>query len=391
MSLPTAIVNDFYLEVARGNVSGYTAREIVGQNAALAGADKFIWGEGTVSSQDLTEAATAAIVYISTTAAGDTSKAVTITGVDANYDEITEVITTNATDGRTRVAGTKAFLAINKVTIAAAVAGKLYVFYASAVTNDGVPDDLTKVQAVIDIGNTESFNAFYCVPRNRTLYLTSLRYRSTGSTTTHDVILSIKQKLYGGAYTVLDIAKYLDLGTTNFIDEQISFTDAPLVFPAKSKFKLTAGLVGGTALDIAIEAKFIEEAVTVVPTTTTVINQATYAALLTTRGQTLASQNYYLIGMDEVPTALPSTFNLDNLLATITGATNYRVAANTEVAFDPAYFVSGKLVSTTKKALITVMRCVDTAANVDYVLAPVNTVVDLGSGVKKTQKISYLA
>jgi len=154
---------------------------------------------------------------------------------------------------------------------------------------------------------------------------------------------------------------------------------------------MTASLAGGTALNIAVEAKFVEEAVTVVPTTTTVINQATYAALLTTRGQTLASQNYYLIGMDEVPTALPSTFNLDNLLTTITGATNYRVAADTEVAFDPAYFVSGKLVSTTKKALITVMRCVDTAANVDYVLAPVNTVVDLGSGVKKTQKISYLA
>jgi hypothetical protein len=390
MSLPTVIANDFYLEVARGNVTGYTAREIVGQNAALAGADKFIWGEGTVSSQDLTEATTAAIVYISTTAAGDTSKAVTITGVDANYDEITEVITTNATDGRTRVAGTKAFLAINKVTIAAAVAGKLYVFYASAVTN-GVPDDLTKVQAVIDIGNTESFNAFYCVPRNRTLYLTSLRYRSTGSTTTHDVILSIKQKLYGGAYTVLDIAKYLDLGTTKFIDEQISFTDAPLVFPAKSKFKMTASLAGGTALNIAVEAKFVEEAVTVVPTTTTVINQATYAALLTSRGTTLASQNYYLIGMDEVPTALPSSFNLDNLLATITGATNYRVAADTEVAFDPAYFVSGKLISTDKKAILTVMRCVDSGATVDYVLAPVNTIVDLGSGLKKTQKISYLA
>jgi hypothetical protein len=150
-------------------------------------------------------------------------------------------------------------------------------------------------------------------------------------------------------------------------------------------------LAGGTALNIAVEAKFVEEAVTVVPTTTTVINQATYAALLTSRGTTLASQNYYLIGLDEVPTALPSSFNLDNLLATITGATNYRVAANTEVAFDPAYFVSGKLISTDKKAILTVMRCVDSGATVDYVLAPVNTIVDLGSGLKKTQKISYLA
>jgi hypothetical protein len=391
MSLPTAIVNDFYLEVARGNVSGYTAREIVGQNAALAGADKFIWGEGTVSSQDLTEATTAAIVYISSSdQLADVGKAITITGVDANYDEITEVITTHAVDGRTRVAGTKAFLAINKVTVAAALTGKLYVYYLSTVTA-GVPNDLTKVQAVIDIGNTESFNAFYCVPRNRTLYLTSLRYRSTGSTTTNDVILSIKRKLYGGAYTVLDVVKYRDLGTTNFIDEQISFTDSPLVFPAKSKFKMTAGLAGGTALNIAIEAKFIEEAITVAPATTTVINKATYLAALTDRETTLNSQNYYLIGLDEVPTALPSSFNLDDTLAVITGAINYRVAADTEVAFDPAYFVSGKLISTTKKALLTVMRCVDSAGNVDYVLAPVNTIVDLGSGVKKTQKINYLA
>ena len=64
MSLPTVIANDFYLEVARGNVTGYTAREIVGQNAALAGADKFIWGEGTVSSQDLTEALPLLVILV---------------------------------------------------------------------------------------------------------------------------------------------------------------------------------------------------------------------------------------------------------------------------------------------------------------------------------------
>jgi len=390
MSLPTVYVNDFYLEVARGNVAGYAAREIIGQNAALAGVDKFIWGEGTVSSQDLTEATAAAIVYVSSSDVDDKSKAVTITGVDANYDEITEVITTDAVSGQTRVAGTKAFLAINKVTVAAALEGKLYVFYAVAATA-GVPDDLTKVQAVIDIGNVESFNAFYCVPRNKNLYLTSLRYRSTGSTTTHDVILGIKRKLYGGAYIALDAVKYTDLGTTNFIDAQIDFSDAPLVFVAKSKFKMTASLVGGTALNVAIEAKFIEETVAVAPATTTVINKTTYLATLTTRGTTIASQNYYLIGLDEVPTSLPTSFNLDDTVAIITGATNYRVAVDTEVAFDPAYFVSGKLVSTTKKAILTVMRCVDSGANVDYVLAPVNTIVDLGSGIKKTQKISYLA
>ena len=390
MSLPINIVNDFYLEVVKGNVTGYAAREIVGMQGALGGTDKDIWGQGTVASANIVEAATAAIVYISSSDAGDKSVAVTITGVDANYDEITEVITTNATDGCTSVAGTKAFLAINKVTVAAALTGKLYVYYLSNVTT-GVPDDPTKVQAVIDIGFVQSYNAFYTVPRNKKLYLTSYRYRSTGSATTHDVVINLQRKLYGGTYTTVDVSKYKDLGGTNFTENQVQITDSPIEFAPKSKFKVQASLSGGTALDIAFEAKFVEESIEVAASTTSVINMTTYLALLTSRVSTISAVTYYLIGLDEMPTIIPSSFNMNDLLTTITGATNYRVAANTEVVFDPAYFVSGKLVVTSKKALLTVMRCVDSAANVDYVLAPVNTLVDLGSGLKKTQKISYLA
>ncbi len=384
MSLPTVIANDFYLEVARGNVTGYTAREIAGMNAAVGGTED-IWDQGG----SITQVATAALLYISSDAAGDITQTVTITGLDANYDEITETIALNGADGCTRVAGTKTFLRVNSAVLSAACTGNVYVYYLSDVTA-GVPDDATKIQAKILATALQAYNAIYTVPRNKNLYLTGLHFRSTGSTTTHNVILSVIRKLYGGANVTVKTIKYLD-PSSSYIDEQYQFTDQPVVFPAKSVFRVAAGLAGGTALEIALLANFIEESISVAPATTTVINQATYAALLTTRSQTLASQNYYLIGMDEVPTALPSSFNLDNLLATITGATNYRVAADTEVAFDPAYFVSGKLISTTKKALLTVMRCVDTAANVDYVLAPVNTVVDLGSGVKKTQKISYLA
>ncbi len=384
MSLPTVIANDFYLEVARGNVTDFVSREIAGMNAAVGGTED-IWDQGG----SITQVATAALLYISSDAAGDITQTVTITGLDANYDEITETIALNGADGRTRVAGTKTFLRVNSAVLSAACTGNVYVYYLSDVIA-GVPDDATKIQAKILATALQAYNAIYTVPRNKNLYLTGLHFRSTGSTTTHNVILSVIRKLYGGANVTVKTIKYLD-PSSSYIDEQYQFTDQPVVFPAKSEFRVAAGLAGGTALEIALLANFIEESISVAPATTTVINQATYAALLTTRGQTLASQNYYLIGMDEVPTALPSSFNLDNLLATITGATNYRVAADTEVAFDPAYFVSGKLISTTKKALLTVMRCVDTADNVDYVLAPVNTVVDLGSGVKKTQKISYLA
>jgi len=382
--------NDFYFEIARANQQRYDHRTIIGQNGALAGAAKFIWGQGTVASQDLTEATTAAVVCISSSnQATDVNKSVTITGVNANYDEIVEVINTNATDGRTKVTGTKAFLAINSVTIPAALSGKLYVYYNSAITA-GVPDDLTKVQAVIDIGSKQSFNAFYCVPRNKNLYMSNFRYTSTGSTTKNDVVITIKRKLFGGSYVDLDTIKYTDLSTT-FVDGQVDFMYEPIIFPAKSKFKITGGLAGGTALDITIKAKFVEETITALPTTTNVINLATYLKTLTTRSTTIASQNYFLIGLNEFPTTVISSFNLDDTLTIITGATNYRVAANTEVAFDAAYFISGKLISTDKKAMMTVMRCVDSGGNVDFVLAPVHTFVELGSGSRRVNKISYLA
>lgn len=385
MSLPIVMSNDFYLEVARGNVTDFVSREIAGMNAAVGGTED-IWDQGG----SITQVATAALLYISSDAAGDITQTVTITGLDANYDEITETIALNGADGRTRVAGTKTFLRVNSAVLSAACTGNVYVYYLSVVTA-GVPDDATKIQAKILATALQAYNAIYTVPRNKNLYLTGLHFRSTGSTTTHNVILSVIRKLYGGANVTVKTIKYLD-PSSSYIDEQYQFTDQPVVFPAKSEFRVAAGLAGGTALEIALLANFIEESISVVASTTTVMDKTAYLAYLAAGGPlTLASQNYWLIGLDAMPTTIPSSANLDDVLCTITGATNYRVAADTDVVFDPAYFVSGKLVTTTKKAVLTIMRCVDSGGTVKYVLAPTNTIVDLGSGNKKTAKIQYLA
>lgn len=385
MSLPIVMTNDFYLEVARGNVTDFTSREIVGTVPAVAGTYD-IWNAGVDTNKVITQVATAALLYISSSSAADQGLVVTITGLDANYDEITEDITTNATDGQTRVAGTTAFLRVNSVTIDTAPAGIVYVYYLSAITA-GVPDDLTKVQAAIAIGATQAYNAIYTVPRNKNLYLTSVRYQSATSTTAHDVILSIIRKVYGGANVTVKQIKYLDLGTTNYTDGQVDFSDQPILFPAKSEFRVQAALAGGTAMLMAFMANLIEESITVDPVDTTVITKTAYLAQLTALGRTLASQNYWLIGLDEKVTTPPTTVNLEDVLATITGAATYRVAADTEVAFDPAYFVSGQLISTTKKAIVTIMRCVDSAAAITYVLAPDNVIIDLGN----VKKVKYLA
>lgn len=390
MSLPIVMTNDFYLEVARGNVTDFAAREIVGTVPAVAGTYD-VWNAGIDANKVITKVATAAILYVSSSSSADITQSVIITGLDANYDVITETIALNTTDGQTRVAGTKAFLRVNSVALSAACAGNVYVYYVSAVTA-GVPDTKSKIQAMVAIAALLAYNAIYTVPRNKNLYLTSLRYQSATSTTTHDVIITVNRQLYGGANVAVKQIKYVDLGTTNYVDGQVDFMDQPILFPAKSEFRIGAALAGGTAMIMAVMCNLIEESISVVPTTTAVVNKAAYLAYLAAGGPlTLASQNYWLIGLDEEPTTPPSSVNLDDVLCTITGATNYRVAADTNVAFDPAYFVSGKLVTTTKKAIVTIMRCVDSGGGVVYVLAPVNTVVNLGSGVKKVTNISYLA
>ena len=381
MSLPIVMVNDFYLEVARGNVTGFTSREVQGFNAAVAETED-VWGQGGT----ITQVSTAALLYVSSSAAADTAITVTVTGLDENYDEITEVFVTDGVSGRTRVTGTKAFLRVNNVELSAGGAGKIYVFYLSAVTN-GVPDTASKIQATVAIGVLRSADAIYTVPRNKNLYLTSVRYQSAGSTTTHDVELIIIRKLYGGSEISVKGVMYVDEGTTKFTDAQVQMTDQPVLFPAKSEIRVTAGLAGGTALASIVMLYFIEEAITAVPATVDVMDKNAYLAYLAAGGPlTLASQNYWLIGLDEEPISYPLTVDLDSVLATITGATNYTVAADTSVTFDPAYFVDGKLVSTTKKAIVTIMRCVDSGAGIKYVLAPVNTVVN----IRNVKKISYL-
>jgi hypothetical protein len=383
MSLPIDIVNDFYLEVTRGNVIGYAAKDLLGLNAAVGGTED-VWNQGG----SITQIATASVLQVSSTSVDDHDLEVVVTGLDSNYDAITETIALAPADGQLLASGTKVFWRVNSVTMPVAPAGKVYVYYDStAGAGTGIPADADHIQAAVDIAGTQAYNAIYTVPRNKNWYLTSLRYRSNASHDAHDVILSVIRKIYGGANVTVDVIKYVD-AESSYVDGQVQFTDQPHLFPAKSEIRIAAGLAGGgTALNIALEANFIEEDIVVVPSTVAVIDKAAYLASLSATGHTLGGQAYWLIGLDEEPTKLPITANLANVLAIIPGALNYTVANDTEIAFDAAYYVRGLLINTNKKAILTIMRCVnDDGSAIDYVLAPVNTVFGLGN----VKKITYL-
>jgi hypothetical protein len=369
-------------------------------------------------------ATTAALLYVSSSNVAD-NQVVTVIGLDANSESITETFTLN---GQTKITGTKYFLSVTSATIASAnagtvyvyfasaialgipattsaiqaliampLAGKVYVFYAVAVDGGGVPTNLAKVQAAIDVANTRAYNAIYTVPRNKNWYMTSLAYQSFGSVGVHDIIVTAIRKLYGGSNETAKVIKYTGSATaTAYVEGKIQLTDQPVEFPAKSEIRITGNLrAGGTNLTLGVIASFVEETTTTaVANTVTVISLPALLAKMITAGSVNVSQNHWLIGLDEMPgpNVIPTTVNLDDVLTTITGENDLAnviqpyVAADTEVAFDPAYFTGGKLVSTTKKAVFTIMRTVDSAGTIDYVQAPSNMIFSLGN----IKKINYL-
>lgn len=388
MSLPIVIVNDFYLEVIRGNVSNFAARTLQGSNGDVDAGTEDVWNQGG----NITQVSTAANLQISSSDVADITQYVTITGLDVNYDEVTEILALN---GTTVVTSSVEFLRVNNVNLSAVAVGDVYVYYVCTATA-GVPDDATKIQAKIEIGALQAYNAIYTVPRNKNWYMTALQYKSAGSVGGHDVIISIKQKLYGLNTTTIKNIKYKNSAvTTNFINAQVQFADQPILFPAKSEIRFTCTLIaGGTNLNISLDANFIEESITAIPNNVSVLTMAEVVAKMATAGTTHVSQNHLLIGLDEAPApnVIPPTANLDNILTTIIGKGHLvgvirpYVANDTEVAFDVANFTTGKLVFTTKKTVFTIMRCVDSAGTIDYVQAPSNTIFNL----RNCKKINYL-
>ncbi len=106
------------------------------------------------------------------TSAGTGARTITITGLDANFDSISEVVTMN---GQTPVTTTNAFLRVHFVTIKACGslmtnAGDIWVSISTEASyTAGVPQTTSYMQAMAPAGYGRAFIGHFTVPRNRTL------------------------------------------------------------------------------------------------------------------------------------------------------------------------------------------------------------------------------
>jgi hypothetical protein len=151
----------FELQVSRGQVQGHTAIFRSAYSTLITtGQNYAVWNRAANYSFPVS----ASTMTISSSATGDTTQLVLVTGLDANYLEISEVLTLN---GQTAVTSTKSFFRVNDMLVLTdSPTGNIY-FGTGAVTT-GVP---TNVYGFISAGDNSMMVGAYTVPAGHTLYI----------------------------------------------------------------------------------------------------------------------------------------------------------------------------------------------------------------------------
>lgn len=159
----------FELQVSRGQIPGHEKQFKFGFNPDVDDALETVWAEGGLYSY----LSSASVLKVSSSSANDTSagtgaRTVELFGLDANYDEINEIVTLS---GQTAVDTTNSFLRINRMVVRSAGSGETNagVIYAGTGTvTSGVP---ANKYATVAAGDGQTLMALWTVPAGYTAYL----------------------------------------------------------------------------------------------------------------------------------------------------------------------------------------------------------------------------
>lgn len=223
------------LSISQGDVTGTTFIHKFGNAPDFDIVDGFvtIWDgadDGGIDEMQYTYSTTAAIDSLSSSNNGDTQD-IEVQGLDSNYDLVTQTITLA---GQTRVALTtdliRVFRLINRGSTD--LAGDVYCFENTADTTpaDGIPDDTTKIRAIIKNGNNQTLMAVYTIPNGKTGYMRSFFAATAGArkTSVHEIRLFARP--FGEVFQLKHKTSLLAVGTSNFQYEYVE----PAVFAAKT-------------------------------------------------------------------------------------------------------------------------------------------------------------
>ena len=182
-------MNEFYLEIRKGNVPGHSWIEKYGGNEDVDAAED-IWREGgNWVPPTVAQLMTVVSNNAADTSAGTGARTIRIEGLDSNWDFQTEDVTLN---GTTAVDTTNTWHRVFRAYVLTAGSGEVNAGYISVEAKTDVT-----TQAGIDSGRGQTEQAIYTIPAGKTGYL--VRYYS-----------SIRRNSPSGAQIDLDVKMRVD-------------------------------------------------------------------------------------------------------------------------------------------------------------------------------------
>lgn len=234
----------FELQVARGQITMHSSVIVFGYNPDVDTAEESVWPDGGT----IPHPTTASVLKISSSSADDTAagtgaRTVTISGLDGDYNTVSESVTLN---GQTAVNTTNSYLYVNQFYVTSVGSGGANAGNINAGTGTvtaGVPAVLYDIIAT---GYNNRTTGHYCVPAGYTGYMVQGQFSAGQASGSTAVTGFLKQH---GTDHILRVGAVstLNNGTADFLFE------LPYVIPEKNCVGATAI---GSAANNAVSSYF---------------------------------------------------------------------------------------------------------------------------------------
>jgi len=237
----TAVVTNqgkpYELQISQGLIPGTKSVFKYGFNTSVGSSEETVWMGSTLytyppSASTMTVSSSSAL----DTAAGTGARTVTISGLDASYNEQSETISLN---GTTAVTTTGTYIRVNRmfvVTAGSTSTAQGTIYTGTGAVTSGVP---ANIYSLIAIGDNQTLQAFWTVPAGYTGYLQSAFVNVGDTTSVQYVIARFIQRPFGGVFRTASRITLHD-GIGNFFDT------IPPSFTEKTDIEVRAVSSSGT-------------------------------------------------------------------------------------------------------------------------------------------------
>ena len=200
----------FELQVSQGQIAYHEHIYKFGQNSVVGDSVETIWQQGGLYSYP--PSATTMTVSSSNTndtSAGTGARTVLISGLDGDYNEISETITLN---GQTAVTTTNSFLRVNRAIVLTAGSGGAnagIIYVGTGTVTTGVPANV--YTTINGDGTNQSLQAFWTVPANYDAYIYQTNVSTGNSSNTPAVLKTLLvARPHGGVFNTKEVIVLTD-------------------------------------------------------------------------------------------------------------------------------------------------------------------------------------